>query len=145
MTEENAWLPTEKNIEDYGLLKNMLHSQEKEFDLLSKKKADGQLNPMKIKMVNRVLEPLKELFKQEQSHNFLDTLNEDEMPKYSDVVLIISQYETAIREFRSKYHIGDKYQRDTFGHIITRWMTQEYPPDYFANEENYEDYDEDEE
>lgn len=145
MTEENAWLPTEKNIEDYKLLKDMLHSQKKEFDLLSKKKADGQLNPMKIKMVNRILEPLKELCKQEQSHKFLDTLNEDEMPTYSDVVLIISQYETAIKEFRSKYYIRDKYQRDTYGDMIARWMTQEYPPDYYANEENYEDYDEDEE
>ena len=145
MTEENAWLPTEKNIEDYKLLKDMLHSQKKEFDLLSKKKVDGQLNPMKIKMVNRVLEPLKELCKQEQSHKFLDTLNEDEMPTYSDVVLIISQYETAMIEFRSKYYIRDKYQRDTYGDMIARWMTQEYPPDYYANEGNYEDYDEDEE
>lgn len=145
MTEENAWLPTEKNIEDYKLLKDMLHSQKNEFDLLSKKKADGQLNPMKTKMANRVLQPLKELFSHEESHKFLDTLNEDEMPTNSDVVLIISQYETAISEFRSKYHIRDKYQRDKFGSIITRWMTQEYPPDYYANEENDEDYDEDEE
>jgi hypothetical protein len=142
MTEENAWLPTEKNIEDYELLKSMLHSQKNEFDLLSKKKADGQLNPMKIKMVNRVLEPLKELCKQEQSYKFLDTLNEDEMPTYSDVVLIISQYETALNEFSSKYYIRDKYQRDTYGDLLRRWMTQEYPPDYYSNEENY---DEDEE
>ena len=147
MTEDNDRPPTEQNIKDYKLLKDMLHSQRKEFDLLSKKKADGQLNPMKIKMANRVLEPLKELFKHEKSHKFLDTLNEDEMPTYSDVALIISQYETAIHEFRSKYYIGDNYQRDKYGRIITRWMTQEYPPDYFANEENHEDYydDEDEE
>ena len=123
----------------------MLYSQKKEFDLLSKKKADGQLNSMKIKMANRVLEPLKELFKHEESHKFLDTLNEDELPTNSDVVLIVSQYETAINEFRSKYHIGDKYQRDSFGDIVTRWMTQEYPPNYYSNEENNEDYYEDEE
>ena len=139
MTEENDWLPTEKNIEDYNLLKDMLYSQKREFDLLSKKKADGQLNPMKIKMVNRVLEPLKELFNHEESHNFLDILNENEMPTYSDVVLIISQYETAIREFSSMYHPSDEYQRDKYGAKIKRWMTQEYPPDYFENEENYEE------
>ena len=45
MVEEKAWLPAEKIIEDYKLLKEILHSQRKEFDLLSKKKADGQLNP----------------------------------------------------------------------------------------------------
>ena len=75
MAEENTGLPTENNIEGYELLKDMLHSQKKEFDLLSKKKADGELNPMKIKMANRVLEPLKELFSHEDSHKFLDTLN----------------------------------------------------------------------
>jgi len=145
MTEENTWLPTDKNIEEYKLLKDMLHSQKEEFDLLSKKKADGQLNPMKIKMVNRVLEPLKALFKKEQTHVFLDTLNEDEMPTYSDVVLIISQYETAISKFRIKYYIRDKYQFGGFGERIDRWMTQEYPPDYYADEEDekdYENYDE---
>ena len=41
MTDENSWMPTEKNIEDYLLLKGMLHAQKIEFDLLSKKKADG--------------------------------------------------------------------------------------------------------
>ena len=104
MTEENIWIPTEKNIEDYELLNSMLRSQRKEFDLLSNKKADVQINPLKIKMVNRVLEPLKELFSHEDSHKFLDTLNEDEMPTNSDVVLITSQYETAIGEFRSRYY-----------------------------------------
>jgi hypothetical protein len=38
MTEKSTWLPTEKNIEDYELLKDMLHSQRKEFNILSKKK-----------------------------------------------------------------------------------------------------------
>ncbi len=138
MAEENAWLPTVKNIEDYKLLKDILHSQRIEFDILSKKKTDGQLNPMKIKMVNRVLEPLKELFKQEQSHMFLDTLNEDEMPTYSDVVLIVSQYETAISEFKGKYYAKDKY---LYEH---RWMTQELPFDYYAAEENEKNYEDEE-
>ena len=138
MTEENDWLPTEKNIEDYKLLKDMLHSQKKEFDLLSKKKADGQLNPIKIKMANRVLEPLKEIFKHEESHKFLDPLNEDEMPTNSDVVLIISQYETAINDFKSRYYQRDEYQSSDYS-TTTRWMTEEFPPDYYANEENDED------
>ena len=143
MTEENASLPTEKNIEDYNLLKDMLHSQKKEFDLLSKKKADGQLNPMKIKMANRVLEPLKELFKHEESHEFLDTLNEDELPTNSDVVLIISQYETAINEFRSRYYLKDEYQSSDYS-TIKRWMTKEYPPDYVDEEYEEEDYEDEE-
>ena len=124
MTGKNTWLPTEKNIEDYELLKEMLISQKREFDLLSKKKADGQLNPMKIKMANRVLEPLKELFKNEDSYKFLDNLNEDEIPTNSDVVLIISQYETAIRKFKNKYH--PDYKWITVEFLAENPETEEY-------------------
>jgi len=134
MTEQDNWLPLEKNIEDYKLLKEMLCSQRTEFDLLSRKKADGQLNPMKIKMVNRALEPLKEIFKQEEYHIFLDTLNEDEMPTYSDVVLIISQYETAIEKYRHKYYLKDKHL-SSYGSPKLRWMTEDFPPDYYADHE----------
>ena len=146
MTEKNTWLPTEKNIENYELLKDILRAQKNEFDLLSKKKADGRLNSTKIKMANRVLEPLKKLFAHEESHKFLDTLNEDEMPTNSDVVLIISQYKTAIDEFRSGYYVKDKYQPNNYNSYETRWMTKEYPPDYYATEESEteEDCDKDE-
>lgn len=129
MTEGNDWLPKEKDIEDYELLKSMLYSQKKEFDLLSKKKSDEQLNPMKIKMANRVLEPLKELFKHENSHNFLDILNDDELPTNSDVVLIISQYESAIHDFRSRYYKN------------YNWITVEC----LSEQNELEEYDEDEE
>jgi len=129
--EENTELPTEENIEDYGLLKGMLYSQKKEFDLLSKKKADGQLNPMKIKMANRVLEPLKELLKNEKTYKFLDTLSEDEIPTNSDVVLIISQYEKAIHDFKIR-HYSDYH-----------WVTAEYVNENYEDE-YYEDEDEDE-
>ncbi|MEA1946174.1 MAG: hypothetical protein U9N83_02590 [Thermodesulfobacteriota bacterium] len=145
MTEENEGIVTEKNIEDYKLLKEMLHSQKKEFDLLAKKKADGQLNTMKIKMVNRVLEPLKELFKNEESYKFLDTLNEDELPTNSDVVLIFSQYETAINEFKNKYYQKDEYLSSEW-ETKWRWMTKEFPPNYYenyyeniGNDDDYED------
>lgn len=137
MEEKNVWFPSEKDVEDFELLVDMLNSQRKEFDLLSKKKADGQLNQMKIKMANRVLEPLKELLSHEDSNKFLDTLEEDNIPTYSDLVLIISQYETAIYEFKEKYHKYDEYYGDK------RWMTDEFPPDYYQSED-YEDeiYDE---
>ena len=134
MPNKKIYRPTEKNIEDYSLLKNMLHAQRKEFDLLSSKKPNEQLNPMKIKMVNRVLEPLKEILRKEDSYKFLDTLQEDEMPTNSDVVLIISQFEMGISEFRDKYYREDEYKKDQFRHKVSRWMTEEFPPDHYASE-----------
>ena len=123
----------------------MLKSQRKEFDILSKKKPDDQLNKIKIKMVNRVLEPLNEILKHESSHKFLDILEEDDMPTNSDVVLIISQYETAISEFWDKYYVKDEYKSERYGRQIHRWMTQEFPPDYYATDESEEDYEDEEE
>lgn len=136
MEKENIWLPTQKDIEDYKLLKDILKAQRSEFDILSNKKADVQLNALKIKIVNRVLEPLKKLCKHEQSHKFLDILVEDDLPTNSDVVLIISQYETAISEFRKNYYLRDEYQYNESGYRnIDRWMTQEFPPDYYYDED----------
>lgn len=129
MNDKAEWLPTLKDIEKYELLKDILLSQKKEFDILSKKKADGQLNSMKIKIANRVLEPLKELFKHEEVYQFLDTINEDDLPTNSDVVLILSQYETAVIEFKNKYYVKDEYSG-----MFKRWITQEFPPDYYADE-----------
>lgn len=104
MAQKNNWSPTKQDIKNYTLLNEMLRAQKDEFDLLSKKKSDGQLNKMKIKMVNRVLEPLNKLFEGEPSHAFLEVLNEDDIPTNSDTVLIISQYEAAILRFRNKYY-----------------------------------------
>ena len=136
MAEEKYWLPTKKNIQEYNLLKDMLHAQKSEFDLLSKKKADGQLNSMKIKMVNRVLKPLKELFKNEEFHEFLDTLNDDELPTNSDVVLIISQYETAITKFKGIYYRIDAHYKRGRSSSNARWITEEEPLDYYASDDD---------
>jgi hypothetical protein len=127
-------MPSEKEILEYFLLKDMLHAQRKEFDLLSKKKNDGHLNPMKIKMINRVLEPLNKLFKNEPSYPFLDLLIEEDLATNSDVVLIISQYETAIKEFKNMHCYGDVFLSER------RWMTKEHPPNYYQTHEHDRGY-----
>ncbi len=139
MTQDNKLLPTEKNIEDYELLNEMLSSLAHELRELSKKKQEGALNLTKVKMVNRVLKPLKEeILKNEPSQNFLDLLNEEEIPNNSDAVLIISQYQTAFREYQNKYYVRDP--RDGYNKI---WNSQENPVDELREE--YEDDDEYEE
>lgn len=138
MSKKQNDLPTEKNIKDYSLLKDMLDAQRREFDLLSKKKSDGQLNKLKIKMVNRVLEPLNELFKNEPSYKFLDVLNEDDMPTNSDVVLIISQYEGALQNFKNKYYLIDKNYTDKYDNALARWNIRENPISEVGNKDDDE-------
>ena len=71
---------------------------------LSKKKPDTPLNNFKVKSINRVLEPIKELLKEENMYPFLDVLDMDDMPTNSDVVLIMSQYIKSMDIFHDKYY-----------------------------------------
>lgn len=127
MPKKKEWLPTESDIQEYTLLEELLHALRKEFDILSKKNANTQVNSMKIQIVNRVIEPLNKLFSNEASHKFLELLRGTDFPTNSDVVLIISQYETAITNFKDKYFMPDSEYFDEYGDWKERWSTKENP------------------
>lgn len=95
---------SQSDVDQYELLKPLLVAAYKEMQELSKKKPDSALNAYKVKMVNRILIPSKELFKSEPSYNFLDTLNSDDLPTNSDVVIILGQYLKALDMFHSRYY-----------------------------------------
>ena len=59
---------------------------------------------LQVKSINRVLEPIKELLKEENMYPFLDVLDMDDMPTNSDVVLILSQYIKSMDIFHDKYY-----------------------------------------
>jgi len=89
--------------DDYYLLTPLLQSAYKEMSELSKKRPESPLNMYKVKMINRILIPLKELLKNETVADYLDVLDTDDLPTNSDVVLIMSQYSKAVDMFYEKY------------------------------------------
>ncbi len=144
MSDKKDWLPSEKNVEDFHLHSKILDVLATEIRELSKKKQEGTLNLTKVRMINRVLKPLKEdILAHVPASIFLDLLDEDSLPNNSDAVLIISQYEAAIREFRQEYHHsmrGEDYK------LLTYWSTIERPTGGYDIQEGTvdEDYEEDE-
>lgn len=82
----------------------LLNSMYTEFKELSKKKPEAAISKNKIKFVNRLLEKVRGVLEEEDSINFLDLLDEDDVPQTSDVTLILSQYVAAMDGFKSKYH-----------------------------------------
>lgn len=82
----------------------LLNSMYEEFKELSKKKPEAAISKNKIKIVNRLLEKVRGILKEEDSIDFLDLLDEDDVPQTSDVTLILSQYVAAMNGFKSKYH-----------------------------------------
>ena len=91
----------------FDTMQPLLRSMFDEFKDLSKKKPDGAVNEGKIRIVNRLLSRCSEILKDEPSFEFLDFLCEDDMPQNSDVVLILSQWSTAMRHFLQIYSDGD--------------------------------------
>lgn len=78
-----------------------------EFKELSKKKPEGAISKAKIEVVNRLLGKCREVLADEGSLEFLDLLNEDDVPQHSDVVLVLSQYVAAMEQFHSAYYGWD--------------------------------------
>lgn len=101
---------TQQEGDQYDLLLPLLRATYLEIQELSKKKPESPLNAYKVKAVNRILEPIKELLKNEPTYNFLDTLDNEELPTNSDVVLILSQYQKSMELFRSKYYSHTDYK-----------------------------------
>lgn len=96
---------TEKEVKQYELLLPLLISTYSEIQELSKRKPESVLNAYKVKSINRLLSPLKELLQHEPVFDFLDILDSDDLPTNSDVALILSQYQTAMDLFQKKYYI----------------------------------------
>ena len=99
---------SKEDVDQYELLTPLLESTYREISELSKKKPDAPLNAFKIKMINRILEPLKELLKNETIIQYLDILDTDDLPSNSDVVIILSQYIEAKKMFKENYYIWDQ-------------------------------------
>jgi len=95
---------TQEAVDQYKLLNPLLTGIYKEMQELSKKKPDSPINVFKVKSINRILEPIKEMLQEEKTYLFLDILAVDDLPTNSDVVMILSQYTKAMGIFKEKYY-----------------------------------------
>ncbi len=101
---------TAGKVELYQVTMPLLQAMYSEFKEFSKKKPDGAVSKAKMKVVNRLLAKCQEVLESEASIAYLDILDEDDVPQNSDVVLMLSQYVTAMKQFRSTYYTWDKWQ-----------------------------------
>ena len=94
---------TQAKAKLYEVIRPLLDSMYAEFKELSKKKPDGILGEAKINVVNRLLQSCREVLADEQSLNFLDLVDKDAVPQYSDVAPLLSQYSAAMKAFHGTY------------------------------------------
>jgi len=124
LADERA-LPTEAEVEEYLKLTPLLHSAIKEVKEFSKKRPDGVMSSLKVRLLNRLLGQLKEAMHVGPATQYLDLLDEETLPDYSDAVLILSQYDAAIHSFSHRFRGSDEQT----GPYEERWFTEEDPPE----------------
>lgn len=113
-------LPTKEATEKFDMLHSLIYSMIREMKEFSKKKPDELLNKNKVKMINRTLNPIKELLKDQPTIDFLDLLDEELLPSNSDAVLIMGQFEASMNQYKNKFYGQDS-------NFNSRWFTQEKP------------------
>jgi hypothetical protein len=115
--------PTDEQAATYDRLVPMLVAAHREMTELSKKKQDGVVNTFKIKMLNRLLRELSTVIENDPSYAFVDMLDEETLPQNSDAVLILSQWQAALAQYKGRHNGYDSSRGDH------RWFTVEDPRD----------------
>lgn len=95
---------TSKKASTHDVMTPLLTAMFEEFKDLAKKKPDAAVSKGKLVIANRLLNRIREILADEESIEFLDLLNEDDVPQASDVTLILSQYVAAMQAFKERYH-----------------------------------------
>lgn len=108
--------PTLEQVTQFKLIHPLLQDLHGQFTELSKKKPDATVSKMKVSIVNRLLTRCRVVLAQEEELEFLDLLEDASLPQISDALIVISQYVTAMKEFKSRYYYKDN-PSDAYG----RW------------------------
>lgn len=93
----------QERIDEYRLLEAQLERAYIEMSNFAKKNPTEKISILKLQLINRILNAIKELLKEEPSIQYLDILNEEDLPSISDTVLIMGQHISALQQFKKKY------------------------------------------
>jgi hypothetical protein len=99
----------------------MLVAAHREMSELFKKKQDGIVNSLKIRNINRLLTELHKLLAKDPSLEFVELLEEETLPQNSDVVLLLSQWQAALHQYKQHHSVWDSVDHED------RWSTVENP------------------
>jgi len=118
-SKQTSQAPTENEAATYDRLVPMLEAAHHEMTELSKKKQDGVVNALKIKILNRLLTELGNILENDPSSEFVELIDDETLPQNSDVVLLLSQWRSALEQYKN-VHYG-------FDGVSKRWFTVESP------------------
>lgn len=95
---------TQAKVDAYDGVSTPFQHLTKEVKALGMKKPSETLSSSKVKFINRILVDIQEVTEGEPEARYLDLLDDDSLPQYSDAILILSQYEGALKGFNDRYY-----------------------------------------
>lgn len=104
---------TQEKADAYDGISGPFSHLVKELKALGMKKPSDTLSANKVKFINRILTDIQQFTNAEPEARYLDLLDDEALPQYSDAILILSQYEGALQGFHSRYH---GYRGGSLGH-----------------------------
>jgi hypothetical protein len=99
-------------VERYETLSPLLKGLYRDVKELAARKQDGVLAKQMIIMINRILKDLKEFLKNEPTFQYLDLLDEAMIPKNSDALVLLGQFNSAMERYYKKYTSPEEYGDD---------------------------------
>ena len=99
------YFTTEEDVKAYEAVVGVFSELFKELKELGKKKPEATLSGAKVKLINRVLDDVRAALKSAPDAKYLDSIDDQTLPQYSDAILILSQYEGALKSFKER-HFG---------------------------------------
>ena len=117
----NPNLPTNAEtikFEAYNLMLNAAYDEMKE---LTKTKPNETISELKTETLNKLYASIRKLLKKEPSAELLNLFDKKDLPTYSDAIIVLVQYRSAMTHFMNNYFGIDSrtYQN--------RWFTKENP------------------
>jgi hypothetical protein len=116
---------TSLKVQVYETARPLLEAMLKDIKELAKKKPDARMSKANVTRINRLLTDLRECLTDEETMKYLDILDDDTLPQYSDGLIVMSQYQSALDAFRKRHYIQVGEEPGDFGIVtpVFRWST----------------------
>ena len=108
---------TQERADAYDSFFDVFSHLYKELKALGSKKPSETLSASKVSIINRLLVDIRKNMEGEPEHKYLDLLDDESLPQYSDAILILSQYDGALKGFLAKHHGYDPELHKSTWHI----------------------------
>lgn len=114
-------ITTAAAVAEYKSASGVFNALLKEIRELSKKKPDATLSKGKVRLINAVLIDLLSFLSSEPEGKYLQSLEDDSLPQSSDALLMMVQFEAALKAFKGRYYrrVGSGFGGDF------HWITAE--------------------